>query len=169
MSLPILSVYTDGSSNGSSNGPSGWGWIIINLQTLEVLNEGSEGSPQGTNNTAELQGAIKGLEAAIHLNLHKEYQIELVSDSTYVLNLATGLFTPHTNKELALQLKTIFSQINAQARWVKGHNSDPVNIQVDLLAKKGKALYSPPKTPKKPRNTERKRKRLLAKAYKALK
>lgn len=161
-----ISVYTDGSSSGSSDGPSGWGWILIDLEHGRVIDMGAEGSARGTNNTAELMGAIKGLSIVWEQKLHHRSKIELVCDSTYVLNLATGVFKPNTNLDLVHRLQVLFGAVGAKARWVRGHGTDIANLQVDRLAKAGKEVYSQPKPKKVRKNSERRRKRAAVKQYK---
>jgi len=129
----MISVYTDGSSTGRSERPGGWGYVIVNSDG-EVLCVGAGGSPQATNNTMELEAAIRGLARCIKMGLDSQ-TIELVSDSQYVLGLASGRYTPLKNKEQAAALRALAKQAGCQFRWVKGHGLDKWNEKCDQLAK----------------------------------
>lgn len=138
----MLYLYTDGSSTGKSEKP--WGWAYLLTDNKDVLAWDYGGGPSGTNNTAELEAAVQGLLMVI-----KKFDCEkitLVSDSKYVLGLATGEYTPQKNKAKAFLLNDLFKRANAKARWVKGHGKDPDgwNNVVDGMAKRGKANYEKP-------------------------
>ena len=75
---PIVILYTDGACKGNP-GPGGWAFILRHPKTEKLLERfGSE--PDTTNNRMELQAVIEGLKA-----LSKPSQVEVVSDSKYVL------------------------------------------------------------------------------------
>lgn len=156
-----FSVYADGSSGGGSNGPCGWGWVI--LMDGEVLCAGNGGLPVGTNNLAELMGAREGLRALLtHPSFQacrgKIYSIELVSDSQYVLGLANGNFAATKNVALAQHVRALCVQAIVATRWVKGHAGDPINEICDKLAKAGKDVYRPNKKSRGTKRKERRRK-----------
>ncbi len=162
-----ISVYADGSSVGNSTGPIGWGWLVTDWDT--IICAGSEGAPTGTNNIAELQGAIHGLRAVVDRGLHVGNNVEIVSDSTYCLNLASGLFQPNTHHEIVKTLQELYKLTNARTRWVRGHSGDAFNDRCDELAKAGRDRYSPIETKKKRRSRkreERRRKRAIVKEFK---
>ena len=140
-----ISVYADGSSTGRLEGATGWGWLVIDWTEDSIVCAGSEGSPNGSNSTAELQAAICGLRAVMDRNLHVGNDITLISDSQYALNLANGTFKAHKHLELVKSLQALTSVTGAATQWVKGHSGDPFNSKVDALAKAGKDRYSPPK------------------------
>lgn len=79
----ITNLWTDGS--GSARGPIGWAWVLqaVDTETGEVLGErrGDGAFREGTNNRAELMGAIAGLEA-----LTRPAWVVLHTDSKYVGN-----------------------------------------------------------------------------------
>lgn len=137
-------IYTDGACAPTNPGPSGYGFVI---------KPGVDGSPMtqrcgflghGTNQTAEITAAIKGLQALPATKLNK---ISLYSDSMYVINgiskwraawerkgwrNAEG--KPVANLELWKQL---FKEVDARSVtpiWVKGHNGDIMNELADELA-----------------------------------
>ena len=160
----MISVYADGSSEGTSTGAMGYGWIIV--RGNEILDAGNGGGPVGSNNIAELLGAIEGMKALKklknilgHFNIDVNEPVELVSDSQYVLGMATGSFNPLKNVDLAREIKALYEELGASCRWVRGHNGDPFNEKADQLAKHGKYQYSSPKVTKKQERRERKKKK----------
>ena len=171
----MISVYADGSSEGNSTGATGYGWIIVRGD--EILDAGNGGSLVGTNNTAELTGAIEGLKAFKklkeilgHFNIDINEPVELVSDSQYVLGIANGGFKPLKNLDLAKEIKALYEELGATTRWVRGHNGDVFNEKADELAKHGKYQYSTQKPTKKMERRERKKKKdsarkLIIKAF----
>lgn len=134
----MLYLYTDGSSTGRSKREGGWAWVLVKDGVMQA--ECFGGEAEATNNTMELRAAIEGL-AYILENGIKE-QVTLISDSMYVLGIATGEYTPHKNIELAKVLRDLFIHLKAESRWVKGHSGDEFNEVADQLSKKGKALYA---------------------------
>jgi ribonuclease HI len=130
----MISIYADGSSCGNSVGAIGWGYVIV--RDGEILVKGSAAWETGTNNIAELLGAIDGLIAASSLAAGDS--VELVSDSQYVLGLASGVCTPKKNIDLAIQVKILSQQLKAQTRWVRGHAGDKFNEMCDALATSAK-------------------------------
>lgn len=158
----MISIYADGSSDGTSKGPIGWGWIVLN--GTEVLDCGSGCLPVGTNNVAELMGAVEGLKAYErlkntlgHYGIDPNQPIELVSDSQYVLCLASGRSQPTKNVELAVEVYQRSQALGAATRWVRGHSGEIWNEKCDELAKYAKAVYSKDNGYRK---LERKKKRL---------
>jgi ribonuclease HI len=131
-----LAVYTDGACLGNP-GPGGWAWAVPGGQ----WQSGAEAST--TNQRMELTAV---LEAARHL----PGPLEVVSDSTYVVNcfdqgwwvkwVANGWRganrQPVANRDLWEPLVELYrrSPGRLRFRWVKGHSSDPFNDLVDRLA-----------------------------------
>jgi ribonuclease HI len=62
-------VEADGGSRGNP-GPAGFGAVVLDARTEEVLAERRGGLGHNTNNVAEYQGLIAGLEAARELGAH---------------------------------------------------------------------------------------------------
>ena len=132
----MISVYSDGSSTGRSNKPGGWAYVIV--KDDEQLHSAHGGDPKTTNNCMELQGAIEGLKALLANNLVGTEPVELVSDSQYVLGLASGDYKPKKNVALACELRRLAIKTGVTMRWVRGHMGDTYNEMCDVLAKKGK-------------------------------
>ena len=136
----MIKVYTDGSCLGNP-GNGGWAFLIINKNDI-YYRAGFERN--ATNNRMELMAAIKALE---FLNQHND--INLNTDSNYVKqgitnwifnwkknNWKTSSKKPVKNKELWERLDELNLSKNINWSWVKAHNVDEFNNQVDILARK---------------------------------
>ena len=136
----MIKVYTDGSCLGNP-GNGGWAFLIINKNDFSYR-AGFERN--ATNNQMELMAAIKALE---FLNQHND--INLNTDSNYVKqgitnwifnwkknNWKTSSKKPVKNKELWERLYELNLSKNINWSWVKAHNVDEFNNQVDILARK---------------------------------
>jgi ribonuclease HI len=133
--MPTI-VYTDGACSRNP-GPGGWAWAEPDGDYAS----GSE-SPT-TNQRMEIRAA---LEAVLS---HPDGPLEIVSDSTYVVNcfrdgwwrgwLARGWLNsakkPVANRDLWEPLVAeVTRRGDVTFRWVKGHSGHPMNDLVDLLA-----------------------------------
>jgi len=129
-------VYTDGACLGNP-GPGGWAWAIPGGRFAA----GPEA--RTTNQRMEIRAALEALR-----DLSGE--VEVVSDSTYVVNcfrdrwwegwVARGWVNskrkPVANRDLWEPLVDLV-RVRAKEirwRWVKGHAEDPTNDLVDRLA-----------------------------------
>lgn len=133
-----VEIYTDGSSS-PKRGDSGWAWIIAVDGVIRYSDHG--GSREGTNNTAELMAAIQGLaalEKVFNALVGPGSTVTLVSDSRYVLGMATGRHAPLVNLDLISRLRGLYDRLCTDARWVRGHSGNPYNERCDSLAKKGR-------------------------------
>ena len=127
-------VYTDGACSGNP-GPGGWAWAVPEGR----FESGAEAHT--TNQRMEINAALQALRAL-------PGRIELVSDSTYVVNCfkqrwyATWLKNgwrnsqkkPVANRDLWEPFIELALAREASFRWVKGHGSDQMNAWVDELA-----------------------------------
>lgn len=156
----MIEVYADGSSGGRTAGACGWGWVVC--RNLEVVAGGYGGAPTGTNNIAEMQGAIDGLTWVLNSDLRARGEpVVLISDSQYTLGMASGCYHPSKNLELVAHLRGLMAQFGAGTRWVRGHSiktsgemmDNPrdvlLNERCDHLAKQGKDEHTPEKVLKK--------------------
>ncbi|MDC3149476.1 ribonuclease HI [Alphaproteobacteria bacterium] len=135
----MIKVYTDGSCLGNP-GNGGWAFVIINEKDISYR-AGFERNT--TNNQMELMAAIKAIEF-----LDKYNDINLNTDSNYVRqgitnwilnwkknNWKTSTKKAVKNRELWERLDKLNLSKNIIWSWVKAHNVDEFNNQVDQLAK----------------------------------
>ncbi len=135
----MIKVYTDGSCLGNP-GNGGWAFVIINEKNISYR-AGFERNT--TNNQMELMAAIKAIEF-----LDKYNDINLNTDSNYVRqgitnwilnwkgnNWKTSTKKAVKNKELWERLDKLNLSKNIIWSWVKAHNVDKFNNQVDQLAR----------------------------------
>ena len=81
-----LIVEADGGSRGNP-GPAGYGAVVLDAATEEVLAERQAGLGIATNNVAEYQGLIAGLRAALELGAT---DVEVRMDSKLVVEQMSG-------------------------------------------------------------------------------
>jgi len=79
-------VEADGGSRGNP-GPAGYGAVVLDAATEEVLAERHGGLGVATNNVAEYQGMIAGLHAALELGAT---EVEVRMDSKLVVEQMSG-------------------------------------------------------------------------------
>lgn len=126
MADSALTVYTDGSCMPNP-GPGGWAIIAI-VDDQPVSYYGYKDDT--TNNYMETYAVIMALQAFPNreLNIH--------SDSQYVINCAEGKYKPKKNRELWDFYYSLAKDRLITFTWVKAHNGDELNELVDQLAKK---------------------------------
>lgn len=138
-----IEIYSDGSGN-TFDSDGGYGYRIVVEGTLHC--EGKGYLSKATNNVAEITAAIEGLKCVRSLQnngiLGKNAgeEIILVSDSQLVLGYANGKFqckALHLTSYY-IELRTLYKELNATTRWVKGHSGDEHNEATDKLAKAGR-------------------------------
>ncbi len=135
----MIKVYTDGSCLGNP-GNGGWAFVIIKEKDI-CYRAGFERNT--TNNQMELMAAIKAIEF-----LDKYNDINLNTDSNYVRqgitnwilnwkrnNWKTSTKKAVKNRELWERLDKLNLSKNIIWSWVKAHNVDEFNNQVDQLAR----------------------------------
>ena len=79
-------VEADGGSRGNP-GPAGYGAVVLDAVTGEVLAERAAGLGRATNNVAEYQGLIAGLTAALEVGAT---EVEVRMDSKLVVEQMSG-------------------------------------------------------------------------------
>ena len=104
----------------------------ISMQN-EVTNETSNNTKEEntTNNIMEITSVIKGLQYI------KKYtnEVEILTDSLYVINTMTKGWKRNKNQELWNQLdEELKNFTNIKWTWVKGHSDDLYNNICDELA-----------------------------------
>ena len=127
-------VYTDGACSGNP-GPGGWAWIVPDGP------HASGAEPATTNQRMELAAALDAVTSL-------EGPLEVISDSTYVVNcfrdrwwegwLERGWVNsqrkPVANRDLWEPLVNAVRDGDVVFRWVKGHSGDRWNDLADRLA-----------------------------------
>jgi probable phosphoglycerate mutase len=81
-------VEADGGSRGNP-GPAGYGAVVRDADTGEVLSEVAAGIGLASNNVAEYRGLIAGLQAALDLGAA---EVDVRMDSLLVVNQMSGLW-----------------------------------------------------------------------------
>jgi ribonuclease HI len=140
----MIKIYTDGSCL-KNPGNGGWAAIInTNGDTKKI--SGSEKNT--TNNRMELIAPINALK-----DIDPKEEIEIYTDSQYVKlgitewintwiknNWKTSKKEDVKNKDLWLKLYDLNQLFKIKWNWVKAHAGNPLNEEVDLLAKKAANL-----------------------------
>ena len=135
----MIKVYTDGSCL-ENPGNGGWAAIIIDDGKKTQI----KGSKKNTtNNQMELLAPINALK-----KIPKGSKVQIFTDSKYVKSGITewihnwkknGWKTankqPVKNKDLWSELDFMTSEFEIKWTWVKGHSSDKLNNEVDMIAR----------------------------------
>ena len=140
----MIKIYTDGSCL-ENPGNGGWAAIIIINKEKKIISGNQKNT---TNNRMELLTPIEALKT---LKINSE--IEIITDSKYVKLGITewinnwkknGWKTANKkevkNIELWKELDSLVENFNIKWSWVKGHSTDQLNNEVDLIAKKAANL-----------------------------
>ena len=140
----MIKIYTDGSCL-KNPGNGGWAAIICAKDEMKKIS-GSE--KDTTNNRMELLATINALK-----EVNSEDLIEIYTDSKYVKNGITDWIhnwiknnwktsnkEDVKNKDLWVQLHELSNNSKIKWNWVKAHAGNPLNEEVDLLAKKAASL-----------------------------
>ena len=140
----MIKIYTDGSCL-ENPGNGGWAAIINNNGDIKKIN-GSEKNT--TNNRMELMAPINALKS-----ISSDNEINVYTDSQYVKlgitewiktwvnnNWKTSKKEEVKNKDLWTELYNLNKTLNVKWVWIKAHAGNPLNEEVDLLAKKAAGL-----------------------------
>ena len=140
----MIKIYTDGSCL-ENPGNGGWAAIIIINEEKKIISGNQKNT---TNNRIELLAPIEALKT---LEINSE--IEIITDSKYVKLGITewinnwkknGWKTANKkevkNIELWKELDSLVENFKIKWSWVKGHSTDQLNNEVDLIAKKAANL-----------------------------
>ena len=140
-------IYTDGACSGNP-GPGGYGIIFLCetnkngvISTFKKTLSGGE--KQTTNNRMELSAVIVALSS-----LKTACNVELFTDSKYVMEGATKWLEgwqknnwknsskqPVANQDLWQKLIPLLQTQNITWHWVKGHDTEELNNEVDAIAR----------------------------------
>ena len=135
-------IFTDGSCSGNP-GPGGWAWIIPEGEFAAGF------SSDTTNQRMELTAALEAI-------LVLEGPLEIISDSTYVVNCFRDNWwkgwlkrdwknsqrKPVANRDLWEPLIAEYQNRDILFTWVKGHAGDEWNDYADRLAVEAGFLQS---------------------------
>ena len=140
----MIKIYTDGSCLANP-GNGGWAAIINDNGEIKKINGNEKNT---TNNRMELMAPINALK-----NINSDKEINIFTDSQYVkLGITEWINTwvknnwknskkeEVKNKDLWIELYNLNKSLNVKWNWVKAHSGDPLNEEVDLLAKKAAGL-----------------------------
>lgn len=122
-------VEADGGSRGNP-GPAGYGAVVVDAATGEVLAERQGGLGVATNNVAEYQGLIAGLTAALELGAT---DVDVRMDSKLVVEQMSGRWkVKHpAMKPLALEAAGLVRRLGSvRFAWVPRSQ----NARADALA-----------------------------------
>ena len=124
-----IQIVCDGSSlgNGSKNTRAG-AVAILEYDGLRKIV--GEYLGNATNQQAEIVAACLGLEA-----LKQPCQVELVSDSQYVVKTMNKLFKRKTNHEFWERLDNAAQGQRVTWTWTRGHAGHPVQEKCDEAAR----------------------------------
>lgn len=126
-------IYTDGACDiHADNQPGGWAAILQAVgEDSDVIKETviSGGAEKTTNNQMELTAAIEGLKL-----LNRATGLTIVSDSRYVIDIASGSKKVAKNKSLWNDFFHAAESHFIEWRYVAGHSGDELNERCDRLA-----------------------------------
>ncbi|CAA9435033.1 MAG: FIG006762: Phosphoglycerate mutase family [uncultured Quadrisphaera sp.] len=132
-----LVVEADGGSRGNP-GPAGYGALVRDAATGEVLDEAAAAIGVATNNVAEYSGLLAGLRAAAAID--PEARVEVRMDSKLVVEQMTGRWqVKHEDmRRLARQAREVFGAGRVSYAWVprreNGHADRLANEAMDAAA-----------------------------------
>ncbi len=140
----MITIYTDGSCL-TNPGNGGWAAIIKDEKEIRKISGNEKNT---TNNRMELLAPINALK-----DMEPGVEINIFTDSQYVKNGITEWINTWLsnnwktskkedvkNKDLWIELYNLNKSLNVQWNWVKAHDGNPMNEEVDLLAKKAANL-----------------------------
>jgi len=135
----MIRIYTDGSCLGNP-GNGGWAAIIIEDEKKTRIKGNKKNT---TNNQMELLAPIKALK-----KIPKGSNVQIFTDSKYVKSGITEWINnwkkngwktaskqPVKNKDLWTELDQMTNEFQIKWSWVKGHSTDVLNNEVDLIAR----------------------------------
>jgi len=140
----MIEIYTDGSCL-TNPGNGGWAAIINKKGEITKISGNEKNT---TNNRMELLAPINALK-----NMNADSQIKIYTDSQYVKlgitewinkwvinNWQTSKKEDVKNKDLWIKLYDLNKSLSVEWHWVKAHAGNPMNEEVDILAKKAANL-----------------------------
>ena len=136
-----ITIYTDGACDlHAENRPGGWAAILCatdergNVLKKTVISGGQE---MTTNNQMELTAVIEGLK-----RLQRPSDITMVTDSQYVIDIATGAKRAAKNRALWRKYFKFARIHDVTWRYVAGHSGNVYNERCDQLAVAERRKYA---------------------------
>ena len=136
----MITIYTDGSCL-TNPGNGGWAAIINEKNEIRKISGNEKNT---TNNRMELLAPINALRG-----IKPGSKIKIYTDSQYVKNGITEWINTWLNnnwktskkedvknKDLWIELYNLTKLLDIQWIWIKAHDGNPLNEEVDLLAKR---------------------------------
>ncbi len=129
--MNYLKIYTDGGARGNP-GPGAYGVVIKNNQGKIIYKE-AKSIGKATNNQAEYQGLIAGLEWIAESCPQNVKKIDFFLDSTLVVNQMQGNYKVKSIniRPLWIQAKGLESKIKSEINY--HHIPREKNYQADSL------------------------------------
>ena len=140
----MIEIHTDGSCI-ENPGKGGWAAIINTNGNIKKISGNEKNT---TNNRMELMAPINALK-----NINSDEEIIVYTDSQYVKlgitewinywvknNWKTSKKEEVKNKDLWTELYNLNKTLKVKWIWIKAHAGNPLNEEVDLLAKKAAGL-----------------------------
>ena len=135
LQMKKVTITCDGSSLGNGQAGARAGAVAI------LSYNGDDGKAHNravgeylgcaTNNQAEIVAAAIGLEA-----LKYPCQVEVITDSRYVVDTLNGLYKQKKNHEFWHRLKNAALPHAVTWKWTRGHAGHPIQELCDVAAKK---------------------------------
>jgi len=138
-----ITIYTDGAAKGN---PGRAGWAAIFFIKDKIFEIGGF-LPHATNNQMELTAPIEALKYLSKRHFDTNHQVEIVSDSKYVIlgitewiknwqrnNWRNAAKKPVLNRELWEELHELTQELKPKWTHVEGHNGDKWNERADEIA-----------------------------------
>lgn len=137
-SRAVTEVHSDGSCIGANPGYGGWAW-----STGVTKENGYPAHHPSTNQQMEIKAATEALRNTsdpVLLVSDSRYVIDCIEKRWYIGWLRRGWKTaagePVKNQEYWQDLvEQLQRHPNLHTKWVKGHNGEPLNEEVDTLAR----------------------------------
>lgn len=124
----MIKIYTDGAYAPSRN-KGGWAFVVI--KDNKKIHSSFFGEKETTNNRMEIQAVI---EAIIWAKENKLTEIEIFTDSMYVIGTMSKNWKRNKNHDLWEILDELVLNMTISWNHVKGHEGDKYNELCDALA-----------------------------------
>lgn len=120
-------LYFDGASRGNP-GPAAIGWVIVSGDG--IVSEGSRRIGTKTNNQAEYEALIAGLEAAVDLGFE---EVTIRGDSELIVKQVSGAWNTN-DPELQMKRVRVHELLAQISEWTIEHVPREINRRADKLA-----------------------------------